>query len=40
MAEVLDNEYPDRAGAYLVDRVDIQFGQGGYRREIHLGGKV
>lgn len=40
VAEVADSEYPDRAGSYLVDRVDVRFGQGGYRREIHLGGKV
>lgn len=39
-AQLTDSEYPDRAGTYLVDRVDIEFGQGGYRRHIHLGGKL
>jgi hypothetical protein len=38
--ELLDAEYPDRRGAYLVDAVGIDFSASGYRRTIEIGQKV
>ena len=37
VVELLDDVYPERAGAYYVDQVRTTYGQGGYRRELTLG---
>lgn len=39
-AMVKSRMYPDREGTYYVDSVKTQFDNGGYRKEVELGGKV
>jgi len=40
IAVVVDPEYPEREGAYMIDSVKKTFGTGGYRRQITLGVRV
>ena len=37
---LLDDEYPDRKGNYLVDEINIRFTDTIYRRKIEIGQKV
>lgn len=39
-ANIIDLEYPERSGKYLVDKVIKTFSSAGYRRQIYLGKKV
>lgn len=40
IAVLTDDLYPDRAGSYFVDSVNVKFGAGGYRRVLELGNIV
>lgn len=40
IAELEDDFYPEKKGAYLIDKVAVRFGRNGYKRELTLGGKV
>ena len=40
IAVIVDPEYPEREGAYLIDAVKVSFGTSGYRRQITLGVKT
>lgn len=40
VVELVDADFPERAGRYYTDRVRTTFGQGGYRQEIELGKKA
>ena len=37
LAEVRDDLYPERNGAYLVESTEVRFGKGGARRKVELG---
>lgn len=39
-ANILDNIYPERAGNYVINKVNTTFGTGGFRRKISLGKRV
>jgi hypothetical protein len=40
IAVVWDDKYPERAGRYFIDSVNVSYGPNGYRREIELGKKA
>jgi hypothetical protein len=37
---IVDKVYPEREGTYLVKKVSVKFGQGGYRQEVELETKL
>lgn len=40
IAVIRDNDYPERAGKYYIDKTVTTFGVNGFRREVHLGVKA
>lgn len=37
VARIIDRLYPEREGAYFIDKTVVEFGAAGFRRQLHLG---